>query len=91
MAIDPKKNDIIDVEIMLGDLLASEQQQSNCMFQLSLMLARIAIEPVCENYKDQMAQSMLSLLRSKPKSSVVQLFGAARPVVDDVMRLRANA
>ena len=83
--------DIIDVDIMLGDLLASEQQQSNCMFQLSLMMARIAIEPVSENYKDQMAQALLGLLRSKPKSSVVQLFGAARRVEAESSRVRANA
>ena len=77
--------------IMLDELLASEQQQSNCMFQLSRMLARIALEPVSESYKDEMAQALLGLIRSKPKSSVVQLFGATRPTKPETPRMQALA
>ena len=83
--------DVVDVEIMLEELLAMEQQQSNCMFQLSVMLARIALEPTSENYKDEMAQALLCLIRSKPKSSIVQLFGTTRPMGVDVPRIRASA
>ena len=89
MADDVNRPDVIDLEIMLDDLLASEQQQSNCMFQLALMLARIALEPVSDNYKDEMAQALLGLIRSKPKSSVVQLFGAARPTKPEASRMLA--
>ena len=83
--------DVVDVEIMLEELLAMEQQQSNCMFQLSVMLARIALEPTSENYKDEMAQALLGLIRSKPKSSIVQLFGTTRPMGVEVPRIRASA
>ncbi len=83
--------DVVDVEIMLEDLLASEQQQSNCMFHLSVMLARIALEPGSEAYKDDMAQALLGLIRGKPKSSVVQLFGATRPIDAEAPRVRASA
>ena len=83
--------DIIDVEIMLEDLRASEQQQSNCMFKLSLMLARIALEPVSESYKDDMVQALLKLVRTKPKSSVVQMFGATRPTAAVAPLIRASA
>ena len=83
--------DAIDLEIMLDDLLASEQEQSNCMFQLSLMLARIALEPVSENYKDDMAQALLGLIRSKPKSSVVQMFSTARFGNGEGSQIRAIA
>ena len=82
--------DVIDLEIILDDLVASEQQQSNCMFQLSLILARIALEPVSESYKDDMAQALLGLVRTKPKSSVVQMFGA-RPTVAEAPQVRVSA
>ena len=91
MAGDGNNLDVIDLEIMLDDLLALEQQQSNCMFQLSLMLARIALEPVSENFKDETAQVLLGLIRSKPKSSVVQLFGATHTTQAETPRLRALA
>ena len=91
MADDRDVPDIIDVEIMLDDLQATEQQQSNCMFQLSLMMARIAIEPVSEDYKNQMAQALLELLKRKPKSSVVRLFDVTRPIETQSSRMRANA
>ncbi len=66
---------------MLDELVAAEPVQSNCMFQLSLMLARIAIEPCSETYKEETAQALLALIRAKPKSNIVSLFsfGAARP------------
>ena len=89
MAGDVNQPDVIDLEIMLDDLLASEQQQSNCMFQLSLMLARIALEPVSENYKDEMTQAILELIRTTPKSSVVPMFGAARPTKPEASRMLA--
>ena len=61
---------------MLDRLGAREDVQSNCMFQLALMLARIAVEPGAEAYKDEAAQKMLGLIRDKPKTNVVRLFGA---------------
>ncbi len=60
--------DIVDLDIMLDDLLASEHQQSNCMFQLALMLARIALSPVSDNFKDQAAHTLLGLVRAKRKN-----------------------
>ncbi len=61
--------DIIDLENMIDDLQANEPQQSNCMFQLALMVARLAISPVSEAYKDEAAQVLLGLVRAKRKSS----------------------
>ena len=71
----------LDAEVaqMLDRLTASEAVQSNCMFQLALMLARIAVEPCAESYKDEAAQALLGLIRTKPKSNVVRLFGAPAP------------
>ena len=66
-----------DLIAMLDELVAAEDVQANCMFQLAIMLARISIEPAPENYKDEAAQSLLGLIRSKPKCNVVPLFGAA--------------
>ena len=60
----------------LDELVAVEDMQANCMFQLAIMLARIAIEPAPEHYKDETAQSLFALIRNKPKSNVVPLFGA---------------
>ena len=65
-----------DIEGVLDQLASAEPVQSNCMFQLALMLARIAVEPGAEAYKDETAQAMLGLIRDKPKSNVVRLFGA---------------
>ena len=79
--------DIIDLEISIDDLLASEQHQSNCMFQLSLMVARMALEPGSESFKDDMAQAMLELIRSKPKSNVVKIFGHTRAIEAEAPRL----
>ena len=64
---------------MLDELVASEDVQANCMFQLAIMLARISLEPAPEIYKDDTAQSLLGLIRSKPKSNVVPLFGCGAP------------
>ena len=68
-----------DVGILLDQLAAAEAMQSNCMFQLALMLARIAVEPCAESYKDETAQAMMGLIRAKPKSNVVRLFGTVPP------------
>ena len=81
--------DVIDLEVMIEDLLASEHQQSNCMFQLSLMLARMALEPGSENFKDEMAQTLLGLIRAKPKSNVVKIFGHARAAAPEPARASA--
>lgn len=62
---------ISDLENMIDDLQASEQQQGNCMFQLSLMVARLALSPVTEGYKDQASQILLELVREKRKSAPV--------------------
>ena len=45
------------------------------MFQLALMVARIAAEPCSEAYKEEAAQVLMGLVRAKPKSNVVRLFG----------------
>ena len=63
------------VSHLLDQLASREDVQSNCMFQLAFMLARIAVEPGAEAYKDETAQKMLGLIRDKPKSNVVRLFG----------------
>ena len=60
---------------MLDRLVMSKATQSNCMFQLAIMLARISVEPCAETYKESSAQALLGLIRDKPKSSVVRLFG----------------
>ena len=39
---------VSDLENIIDDLQASEQQQGNCMFQLSLMVARLALSAVSE-------------------------------------------
>lgn len=64
-----------DVSTLLDQLAGREDVQSNCMFQIALMLARVAVEPCAEVYKDEAAQAMLGLIRAKPKSNVVRLFG----------------
>ncbi len=63
-----------DVETTLNTLAANDATQSNCMFQLALMLARIAVEPVSEGFKDETAQALLALIRAKPKSNVLRMF-----------------
>lgn len=60
----------------LDRLAASADMQSNCLFQLALMLARIAAEPCAESYKAEAAQAVMDLIRAKPKDNVVRLFGA---------------
>lgn len=64
------------VEAMLDRLAAAELHQSNCMFQLAVMLARIATESCDEAYKEDVAQALLGLIRGKPRGSVVRLFGS---------------
>ena len=65
---------LADVEATLDTLAANDATQSNCMFQLALMLARIAVEPVSEGFKDDTAQALLALIRAKPKSNVLRMF-----------------
>ena len=75
-------------ETEIGDALdrlaASATTQSNCMFQLALMGARIAVEPCAESYKEEAAQALMGLIRAKPKSNVVRLFGTPRPSIGEV-------
>ena len=59
------------LESMIDDLQASEQQQANCMFQLSLMVAKLALSPVSEGYKDEASQTLLELVRAKRKGAPV--------------------
>ncbi len=68
-----------DLIAILDDLVASDDVQANCMFQLAIMLAHISLEPAPESYKEETAQSLLALIRSKPKSNVVPLFGFGAP------------
>lgn len=65
-----------DIAASIDRLAADEAVQSNCMFQLALMVARIAAEPGAEVYKEEAAQALMALIRAKPKSNVVRLFGA---------------
>lgn len=71
-----------ETEALLDRLASASSVQSNCMFQLALMLARIAIEPCPEAYKDEAAQAMMGLIRAKPKSNVVRLFKTSMNPVD---------
>lgn len=48
--------------------------RNNCMFQLCLMLARVAVGEVDEAYKQMAAQRLLAILRDKPANNVVSLF-----------------
>ena len=70
------ENSAVGVSDLLDDLGVREDVQSNCMFQLALMLARIAVESGAGAYKDETAEKMLGLIREKPKTNVVRLFGA---------------
>ena len=60
---------------LLDRAAADEASESNCMLQIALMLARIALEPCSELYKEEATHAMLNLIRAKPKSNVVRLFG----------------
>ncbi len=67
-----------DILAALDRLAAREEVQPNCMFQLAVVLARIAVEPCAETYKEETAQALMGLIRAKPKSNVVRLF-SSRP------------
>ncbi len=64
-----------DISAALDQLAVGEAVQSNTMFQLALMVARIAVETCQETYKDEAAQTLMGVIRAKPKSNVVRLFG----------------
>ncbi|HEX4765930.1 MAG TPA: hypothetical protein VH414_06595 [Lichenihabitans sp.] len=72
---------------LLTDLLGHEEVQSNCMFQLSVMLASIALQPCSPAYKEATSQALLNLIRQKPRSNVINLFG---PVAERVRESRAE-
>ena len=59
--------DIITLELILDELIEDEQEQSNCMFQLSLMLARIALTPGLEDFKERVAHILIRLIAAKSK------------------------
>ncbi len=61
---------------LLTDLLGHEEVRSNCMFQLSVMLASISLQPCSMAYKEATAQALLNLIRQKPRSNVISLFGS---------------
>ena len=63
--------DISELEKMIEELEVSEQHQSNCMLQLSLMVARLALSQISEDFKDDASQTMLELIRAKRKSAPV--------------------
>ena len=73
----------------LDEFAADEALQSNCMFQLSLILARIALEPFADSYKEAAEQALLGLIRNKPKNNVVHLFDPA-PVRRPMISLVSN-
>ena len=85
-----------EVGASLDFLASAERVQSNCMFQLAVMMARIALEPCSEAYKEDMAQALMGLIRAKPKSNVVRLFNARverseAPIKDERGRSRPSA
>ena len=63
-----------EIATSLDSLASAEEVQSNCLFQLAVMMARIALEPCSEIYKEEVAQTLMGLIRTKPKSNVVRLF-----------------
>ena len=67
-----------EVAVLLDRLAAAQPVQSNCMFQLALMVARIATEPCSEAFKEETAQALMGLIRAKPKSNVVRMLGGSR-------------
>lgn len=69
--------------IGLTELASHELAQTNCMFQLALMVARIAVEPCPDDCKGEAAQALLRLIRAKPKGNVVRLFGR-KPICEMV-------
>ena len=64
-------SDIVDIETMIDVLQASEQGQSNSMLQASLEVARLALSPMSEDYRDHACHDMLELIRAKRKSAPV--------------------
>lgn len=71
----------LGIDVGLDQLASYEAVQSNCMFQLALMLARIAVEPCSDAYKEDAAQALMGVMRAKPDDNIVRLFGA-RPKAD---------
>lgn len=69
-----------DVAELLDRPARSEAVQSNGMFQLALMLARVAAEPCPELYRQATAHALPGLIRAKPKTDVLRLFrGGPKP------------
>ena len=89
MAIDHDEQVPLGIDAGLSELASHERVQSNCMFQLALMVARIAVEPCPEGYKAEAAQALMDLIRAKPKGNVVRLFGDKPKVETGVSGLRA--
>ena len=70
------EQDFDGVTVSLDELASHQGIQSNCMFQLALIVARIAVEPCTEKYKEEAAQTLMELIRAKPKNNVVPLFAS---------------
>ncbi len=81
MTIDHDEQVRLGIDIGLTEVASYEGAQTNCMFQLALMVARIAVEPCPDNYREEAAQALMGLIRAKPKGNVVRLFGD-KPMVD---------
>ena len=88
MSFIESRADAADVLASLDRLTDVEAMQPNCMFQLALMVARIAIEPGPETFKEECAQALLEVVRAKPKSNVVRLFGDRPKVATPISGLR---
>lgn len=89
MTIDHGEQARLGIDIGLDHLASFEAVGSNCMFQLALMLARIAVEPCPDSYKEQAAQAIMAVIRDKPKDNVVRLFGAASKATPGLSGLNA--
>lgn len=78
-----------DISASLDQIAAFGAVQSNCMFQLALMLARIAVESCAESYKEETAQALMGLIRVKPKNNVVRLFDGRHKGGGDISGFQA--
>ncbi len=75
MATNGSTATLADVEATLDTLAANDATQSNCMFQLALMLARICRRAgFRRRSKTRRRKRLLALIRAKPKSNVLRMF-----------------
>lgn len=61
----------------IDDLAFRAEVRSDCMFQMCMMLARVALNSGDEAYKQKVTQQLIAVLREKPSNNVVSLFPKA--------------